>query len=231
MTVHTGFTREPAPGVFVLERYDDSGWGWNVVAVRNASGGLLLYSPSSLGEDTFARIDALGGEVQALLVPNHFHNLALKRFRERYPKAKALASRGGWKRLARNGHDGLGPSEDALPFLPPDSRVLESEGMKTGEVWLSLPSTSGRVLLVGDSFMNRMRPTKGVTGFVVETVLGIGVGLSLSRTLHFLHIADKARYQDWARATVTREGPTTLVVTHGEPLTASDLTARLLALI
>src|SRR5262245_33650196 len=108
MGTHTGETWEPAPNLYVLERYDDAGWGWNVVALRLEDGGLLLYSPSWLGKDTFERIDRLG-PVRALLVPSHFHHLALKRFQERYPEARAFASSAAMPRLIAQGEKGLSP--------------------------------------------------------------------------------------------------------------------------
>lgn len=227
MGPYAGCRWTPVPGVTVLEGHDASGWGWNVIALTRASGGLVLYSPSWLGPDSFDRIDALGS-VEVLLVPSHFHHLTLERFRERYPKARTVAPRRALPRLAAQGHLGLGALEEEPGALPEGARWLDCEGLKTGEGWLFLETSAGRALVVCDTWMNRVRPLRGLKGFFTGKV--VPEGLSVPATLRWLHASDLPRYARWARTTLVVERPRILIPSHGEPSSSPDLCERLLAM-
>jgi hypothetical protein len=216
--------------VTVLETHDGSGWGWNTIALRRASGGLVLYSPSWLGPGTFERVDALG-TVEVLLAPNHYHHLALEAYRSRYPTAQVLAPRRALARLAAKGHVGLRALEDEPDALPPGARWLPCLGLRSGEGWLSLASPRGPGLLVCDTFTNRTRPARGLRGFALERLVGVGNGLSVPGTLRWLHARDLSLFRWWARRILESSRLTTLIVTHGDPVSAPDLTDRLLALL
>ena len=220
---------EVAPGLFVLEAWKRSGWGWSTVALRLPGGGTLLYSPSWLGERTRELVEQVG-EPRVLLAPSHFHHLALARYRTWWPDALAVAPAAALPRLARKGHAALRPLDDALGLLPGGTRALGCEGVKSGEAWLSVPLERGRALLVCDAFMNVVRPLSGAEGFVVGRVLRIGP-LCVSGTWGFMHQADGPRFRAWARETLRREQPTVLVPTHGAPVSGADLAERLIALL
>lgn len=60
--------------------------GTRSTLIRLPSGGLALFSPGAFGAREFESIEALGA-VEAIVAPNTFHYLFLRRAAERYPKA------------------------------------------------------------------------------------------------------------------------------------------------
>jgi hypothetical protein len=214
-----------APGVHRFERIARSGWCWNMFAVRLESGDLFLHNPTWVGEGTFERIDRLG-RVRYLFTPNHFHNVHLRRFSERYPDAVVLAGARAIPRLARLGIRGVRAveAEDGLAPL----RVLSCAGTRNGETWLSLPREAAPALFVGDAFFNVTRRVSGLMGFLLR-LLRVAPGLRASLTFRWL--VRKKTYREWALATLSAEKPALLLPAHGEPAAGADLPARLAAIV
>jgi hypothetical protein len=252
------FTVEPArevtPGVFVIERVASSSFSLGMVLVRLPDGGLLVYSPTWLGADTWSRVEAVG-RPSVLVAPNHFHHLSLGRYRERYPQASAVASRGALPRLRARGHEGLAALEQVESALPPGGAFLQPAGLKNGEAWLALSGGAGHgsegggggssagddrggstsaaastTWIVGDAFFNMTRPVTGVPGFFMRR-LGIVPGLRIGDPWRWLGVGDRAAYRAWVREKLAAAPPQRLVFAHGEPLAAADLGARLQSLV
>lgn len=222
-----------APGLFRLTRPRGGGWALHMNLVALPRSGLLVHSPTLVADDvvradeTFTAVAALGAP-RALMAPNHFHHLWLAPFRERWPDARAVASREALPRLAQKGHTGLRELEEVDTLLPPDARWLRCEGTRSGEAWLSLPGEAGPTWLVGDAFFHLPGPLRGPVGLALRA-LRVAPGLRVSRTYRWLALSDPARYAAWARDTVARERPRRIVFSHGDPLEADDLGDRLLA--
>lgn len=206
-----------APRVHRFQRHlPKSGFVNNMLAVELPSGGLLLHSPTWLGEGTFDAVDALG-EVRVLLAPNHFHHLSLPRFRERYPKAIAVASEAAIPRLLKKGHAGVAPLAEAAALLPEGAHFLEPQGLSTGEAWVSLPGDGGPTWLVCDAWFHVRTPLRGFEGAVLRA-LATGPGLRVGRTFKWLAVRDRAAYVEAARGAIEREKPAILVPSHGDPI-------------
>lgn len=217
---------EIAPGVLRLEKVASSGWCWNMLVVKLPGGGLLVQSPTWLGDDTFEQLDALG-EVKVLFAPNNYHHLSLPRFRARYPNALAVASEVALPRLRAKGHEGVVELSEAERLLPVGARWLRCEGTKSGEAWLSLP---GSVWLVCDAFFNVERPVTGLMGMTLRT-LKIAPGLSIGKTYRWLALRDVALYRTWALEKIVSEAPRHLVPSHGEAVSSETLASRLEELV
>src|ERR1700729_4058409 len=57
--------------------------------VKTKGGGLVVHNAVALEDDAMKEIDAFG-DVETIIVPNGFHRLDSKIFKERYPKAKLI---------------------------------------------------------------------------------------------------------------------------------------------
>jgi hypothetical protein len=219
-----------APNVHRFEKVTKEGWGLNMFVAQLPDRGLLIHSPTWLGPGTFEAVDALG-EVRVIVAPNHFHHLSLPRFRERYPKALAVAAEGALPRLAKKGHSGVEPLSAAAALLPPGARFIVPDGMKTGESWLSMPGDGGPTWLVCDAWFNVKPPVTGLVGFFVR-LTKTGPGFTVGRMLRPLHLRDRAAYLAFTRAELAREKPAIVLPSHGEPILAEGSTpahARALA--
>jgi len=209
----------------VLEKRAGSGWGLNMILVPLAGGGLLVHSPTWLGDDTFDRVAAIG-EPTILFAPNHFHHLSLARFRERWPNAVAVASDVALPRLRSKGHDGLA-SIGATKL--DGARWLACEGTRAGEALVSIDDGQ-RTWIACDAFFNVERPVTGVMGLALRA-LDTTPGLRIGSTFLWMALRDRAAYKKWILARIAEERPTKLFVSHGVAVEGADLPERLARLV
>jgi hypothetical protein len=208
-----------------FEKVAKSGWCWNMHAVPLPDGGLLVHSPTWLGEGTFERLEALGTP-RVLFAPNHYHHLSLGRFRERYPEAVTVARRDALPRLRKQGHDGVQPLDEVTTALGASLAWHEPAGVKNGEAWL----VAGDTLLVCDAFFNVERPLRGAMGWALE-LLAVAPKLRISRTFEWLCIRDKHAYAAWTADFFARTELRRLLPSHGEPVTSENLAQTLTSLV
>ncbi len=215
--------------VAVLEKTDSSGWGLNMLVVPLPNGGTLVHSPTWLGDETFAKVEAFG-EPKILFAPNHFHHMSLPRFRERWPNAAAVASDVATPRLRAKGHDGLASLGSVASQLPSGAKWLPCEGAKAGEAFLSLPGERGPTWLVSDAFFNVERPVTGVLGIALRA-LKTTPGLAIGQTFLWMALGDRAVYRKWILDLLARERPARMLFSHGVAIEGDALHERLAALV
>lgn len=216
----------PMTGITRAHRVDRYGWEVGMHVVPVGGGRSLVYSPTWTGEGTFERVLEVG-EPAVLLAPNHFHHLSLKRFRERFPEARAVTSAAAMPRLLRQGHAGVAPASESRSLLPNHARFLETPFTKSGETFFSFEGEDGRTWLVCDAFFNVERPVTGVLGVLLRS-LNTTPGLRVGRTFRWLAVSDRRRYLDWLEGVLREESPRAIHFAHGEPMRAADLPERLL---
>ena len=198
-----------------LEYAAGSGWGWNVHLLRLPSGGLFVYSPAWLGDDTFAQIEKHGAP-EVLFAPNNVHHMSLEKYRAKWPKAMACASKRALPRLVKHGHPGLRDAAEAP--VPEGGRLLVSEGTRNGETILS----AGGEWIVCDAFTNFQRPVTGITGLVLKQ-LRITGGLGIGSLFRWFAVTDKPKYRSWLFEQLDREKPRAMHFSHGVRYDAPDL--------
>jgi hypothetical protein len=208
--------------IVTLAYAGQSGWGWNVHLARLPSGGLFVYSPAWLGDDTFAQVEK-HGTPEVLFAPNNVHHLSLEKFRERWPKAIACAATPALPRLSKLGHEGLRDVAEAP--LPEGAKLLVSEGTRSGETFLSLDGA----FIVADAFVNFQRPISGFTGLILKQ-LKISGGLGIGSLFCWFSVADKAKYKSWLFEQLDREKPKRFRFSHGAPFSEPDLVDRIKSL-
>ncbi len=118
--------------------------------MRLADGGLVIYSPLAVDDATAKEIDALG-EVRFLVAPNSLHWMFVKAAKERWTKARVLASPVLAKKL------GSFPFEE----LPESGRISGMDGVRVERIQGAptiqehvLLHESSRSLVVGDLMFN-----------------------------------------------------------------------------
>jgi hypothetical protein len=214
--------------VVQLDRRLPSGWTVGMHLVPLGDGGLLVYSPTWLGEKTWERVEA-HGRPRFLVAPNHFHHLSLSRYRQRYPEAVAVASPQAIPRLVKQGHRDLTPADELGAGLPEGFKLLRPEGLKTGELFLSLPGTDGRTWVVCDAFFNVAGPLVGLKGLPFR-LLRTGPGLAVGTTFWWLALRSLEGYLGWLEAALAEDRPRRVLFSHGQPLEGDDVPERLLTL-
>jgi hypothetical protein len=211
--------------IHCLDQREPSGFRRAMHLVELGDGKLLVHSPTWLGDDTFARVAAIGTPT-LLLAPNHHHHMSVPRFQAQHPGATIIASSSAIPRLWRKGLADAISVASVKSRLPSHVRILEIDGIKNGEVWVVVDTTTGRELIVCDSFFNLPGPLTGVEGFGLK-MLGVGPGLRVGRTFRVVGIADKLRYRTWVERTLAEVAPTRVHFSHGDPLEGPDAVKHL----
>lgn len=182
----------------------------SILRMRDDS--LCLYSPlPKLTPGMKRGLDALG-VVSVLLAPNHYHNRGLKPYEAAFPTARLVAPPEAQPRLEKQTGLRFEGLELLEPLLPPGTRILEPEGLKTGEIWLEVDAAEDRIWIVCDGFSAPAAPNGGYAD--KPQMLG---------TFPKYGAKDGAAYRVWVEDRIAERPPTMLVPCHGSPVKSPDL--------
>lgn len=196
-------------------------------AVRLPSGGFLVHSP---GTGLEAEFSERVGVAEALLLPNSYHHLGVSAWRHAFPQAIAIASPDAQPRLAKRGHTDLGGLDALEELIPAHVAVLEPEGTKVGEVWLSVRTPSGVAWLVGDAFFN-MKSARRFRTRVFQRLVKSAPGLAMSQLMKWGGLRDRKAFKAWVLSRLDRDAPNRFVPLHGDLLESDDFAAQLRELL
>lgn len=173
-------------------------------AIRLRSGGLCLFSPvKGLGDAALASLAALGA-VEALLAPNHWHNMGLHGYVKAFPDVPLYASPAARGRLEIVTQLRFSDTANLQEHLPREIAIISPTGLKTGEVWLSIAGPKQRAWLVVDAF----------SGAKITRPGGFGE-LELLKTFPKFGLGDRAIYLPWLERQIEADRPTMIVPCHG----------------
>lgn len=200
--------------------------GVRTTAFRHPVGGWLVYSPGAMSHEALDEFvdKSQGGDVRWLVAPNHFHNLGLARWSERFPRAAVLADPVAHPRLRKRCPTVACFGDATLLPAHPSCRVLRVPGAKQGETWLSLEASVGRTWLVCDAVLNVVDLPPWPERLFS---LMLGRGLRLNPLFWRLFVPDRAGARAWLDGEVGRQRPTMLVPCHGEVIRGDDLARQL----
>lgn len=189
-------------------------------AIRLRSGGLCLFSPvRGLGDRAIASLQELG-EVEALLAPNHWHNMGLHEYAKAFPAASLCASPGASVRLALITQLRFEGLSGLQRLLPRNMQIIVPAGLKTGEVWLSITDAQWHAWVVVDAFC-------GPWGKARDLCNGPGI----LGTFPKFGLADRAVYLDWLERQIDSDRPTMMVPCHGAVLRNFQLPSKIRRLV
>lgn len=192
----------------------------NCIAFRLQDGSLCLYSPVA-GLETLERdsLEKLGG-VSIILAPNHYHNKGLTGHADAFPDATLVCSKGAEPRLKKITGLAFDPIDVLKSQLADNQRILEPEGLKTGEVWVEVRTRSEIAWIVTDAFSAKLHSP----GACAEAPNMLG-------TFPRYGVKDASVFKDWTNTQLSNVRPTILLSCHGSPVNAPDLDAQLIGLL
>lgn len=192
----------------------------NCIAFRLRDGSMCLYSPvagleTSAG-DSLARL----GGVSMILAPNHYHNKGLTGHTDTFPNASLVCSKNAEPRLKKITGLAFDPIDTLKSQLADNQRLLEPEGLKTGEVWVETRTQSEIAWIVTDAFSAKLH-SQGVCA-EAPNMLG---------TFPRYGVKDASVYKDWVNTQLSADRPSLLLSCHGSPVNSPDLDAQLIGLL
>ena len=210
---------EPVDGLDGVYTAEKGALRCTAIVLRD--GDVCLFSPvQGLGD---AALDSLStiGRVTYLLAPNHYHNKGLAEHADAFPDAILCAPVAAAPRLRKvtglepNGLDGL------KKRLRRNMKLIDTDGLKTGEIWLRATGRGRTAWFVVDAFSG---PKAGRSG-------GAANRPEMLKTFPNFGVADRNVYAAWVTAQIEQDRPDTMVPCHGAIVRAPDLPEKLAALV
>ncbi len=178
---------------------------------KRADGGLVVHNGIALDEEAMKRIDAWG-KVTAIVVPNGWHRLDARVYKDRYPDARVFCPAGARKQVEQvvpvDGTYAEFPADEAVSFV-----TLEGVGAKEGV--MVVRSTAGTTLVLNDLVFNLPHGT-GLSGFVVRYIMQSSGGPRVSRVTRWFVIKDAAAVRAHLLRLADTPGLVRVIVSHGQ---------------
>lgn len=192
--------------------------------IKLASGGLVIHNAIALEDDLMTEIEAFG-DPEILIVPNGFHRLDAKVFKERYPKLRVLCPSRAVKKVAQ-----VVPVDGTLDDGPKDAtlRIFHLDGTRGHEGVIEVKSGSGTSLVFND-VVNNMPKLGGLMGVLLAPTGRPAV----PRIFRWFFIKDKAAFRAGMEKLAGTPDLRRVIVSHGKMMSerpAEDLRTALTAL-
>ncbi len=180
---------------------------------KNAKGGLVIHNGICMDEAEMAEIEAWG-EPETLIVPNGFHRIDAKRFKNRYPNIHVYCPRGARARVAE-----VVAVDGTYDDFPHDDRVrMETlEGTKAAEGAMIVKGDSGTTLVLNDAVFN-MPHVPGFMGFMLKSVTASSGGPKVSRIARLALIKDKSALRTHLERLADTPNLVRIIVSHHETI-------------
>jgi len=182
-----------------------------MTVVTLCDGRTVVFSPIALHEPEMRDIEALG-PLAFMVVPNGFHRLDSRIWKERYPQLEVLCPPGARKRVEQ------AVPVDAVTDVFDDEAVklILIDGMGEGEFAMTVRRLAGATLILNDVISNVRHP-KGLGANIMARLFGFGVKHpQMAREVKWFLVKDKRalarQLRDWASLPDLRR----LIVSHGD---------------
>ena len=188
----------------------------NMVVYRLPDGGLWLHSVVALNGEGMRTLEGYGRPA-VMVVPNGFHRIDARVYKERYPEIRVLCPAAVRDRVSQVvAVDAT--CEEALPSLGIGIHV--PDGTKPGELAYELDVPGGRALVVADLLFNLLEAPAGFKGFILEHITASIGPLGTSRVFRLMVLQNRDAYCAWLRKMADLSDLRLLCVAHGDAVTA-----------
>ena len=188
------------------------------------TGGLVVHNAVALEDEQMKELDAFGN-VEYLLVPNGFHRLDARVFKDRYPAATVLCPASARKKVAQ-----IVPVDGSYDDGPKSGTVRMShvEGTKQHEGVVEVTSPSGTTVVLND-VINNLPKLGGVVGFMLAPT----GRPSVPRVFRWFFVKDRPAFTAGMERLASTPALKRVIVSHGKMLAdkpADELRAALTSL-
>lgn len=180
-----------------------------MTVARRDDGSLVIHNAIALEEDEMKALESKG-EPAFLVVPNGYHRMDAKPYKDRYPALKVVCPRGARKKV----HDVV-PVDMTYDEFPSDEAVelRHLAGCKDREGVMIVRHGDELTLVFNDAIMN-MPHFSGFTGFVLRRIMGTTGGPLVSRLTRLAIISDKRAFFEDVERLADLPGLRRVVVSH-----------------
>jgi hypothetical protein len=172
------------PNLWRVEGDLPGGSATRVMAIAKLrDGGLVIHNGIALEPELMAEIEAFGKPAY-LVVPNGFHRLDSKIFKERYPSLKVICPAAAKKKVAE-----VVPVDLTYAEMPKDEDVsfVYWDGTAEREGFMVVKSPGGKTTLVINDVISNLRELGGMWGFLMAPT----GRASVPRLIRWMMVKDK----------------------------------------
>ncbi|MBI2373402.1 MAG: hypothetical protein HYV07_05330 [Deltaproteobacteria bacterium] len=194
---------------------------WTVSGILNGStqrrmtlarlddGRVIVHNAIALEEDLMKELEGWG-TISALVVPNGYHRMDSKIWKDRYPSVRVYCPKGATKAVQK-----VVPVDGDYAAAPSDRtvRLFHLGGSKDREGVMEIRSRSGVTLVFNDAIMN-VPKASGVMGFF----LGPTGRTSVPRVSRWFLASDKLGFKRHIETLASTEGLARLIFGHGSTI-------------
>jgi hypothetical protein len=178
--------------------------------VKLDTGGLVVHNAIALEEEQMKEIEAFGAP-EYIIVPNGFHRLDAKVFKQRYPNAKVLCPAAATKKV-KQVVEVAGTLDDGPK--DPNVKILHLAGTKDHEGVLDVTSGSKRTLVFND-VINNLPKLGGMIGVMLAPTGRVAV----PRIFRWFFVKNKQAFTSGIEKLADTPELTRIIMSHGKMLT------------
>lgn len=195
-----------------------------MTVVRLNSGELVIYNPIALGDEEMQRLEQWGTPA-LLVIPNGWHRLDSRIFKDRYPTARVTCPRGHRAKVEEA--VAVDFCFDEYQSTDPTVRFEPLSGIADAEGAMLVRSADGTSVVLNDVLFNMDRK-RDILGFLFTTALGSAPGPRVSRLTKLALIKDKKALRKDFERLAANEDLVRLIVSHEKVAHGPDARAALL---
>ncbi len=157
-----------------------------MTVARRSDGELVIHNAMALDAESMTRIDEWG-RVAWIVVPNGYHRLDARVFKDRYPAARVLCPRGSRAKVEE-----VVPVEGAYEdfTVDPDIAFETLDGVADQEGVMFVRSRDGLTLVFNDAVFNMPHGT-GLSGWIFRHITQSSGGPRVSRIFKLFGVKDR----------------------------------------
>ena len=187
-----------------------------MTVVRVAGGKTAIWSAIALDEPEMARIEAMGTP-SYLIVPNDYHRLDARIWKDRYPGMTVMTTPGAREVVT----EAVPVDATSDTIGDPAVRFVTIPGTREHEAALIVEREAGTTLVLNDLIGNLHDPD-GIVQYVMGRLMGFGVSEpQIPRPIRKSIVKDPpalaAQFRAWAALPRLKR----IIVSHGDPIEAN----------
>lgn len=179
--------------------------------------GWIVVGPACHVDESIGAFLEKRADVAAIVAPNAFHNMGIREWHERFPKARLFAPAQSIARVQKKGHvEGVRPLAEAKELTGDAVELHDMPHYKTGEVLAVASSARGPIWHVVDVIFNWPRlPPSFVVKVLFTWLSDSAPGFKLAGPPTWFMMRDKRGVYRWMKELAAKAPPVRVVPSHG----------------
>jgi hypothetical protein len=190
-----------------------------MTVVQLASGGLVIFSAVALDEDEMRQLEAQGAP-EFMIVPNGYHRMDAKIWKDRYPTIRVAAPMGARRRVERT----VRVDTSEPDFADPSVSFVTVAGTRQSEAALLVRTPTGTTLVLND-LVGNIRGESGFSGWLLRRMGLAGDEPKIPLSVRTIIISEKSALRQQLLQWAAIESLNRIVMSHGAMIDADPHSA------